>query len=53
MTEARPGGRPVVGQAVFAATLAATLAFFWWFLIVDHGSPPNAGADAQTSGETQ
>ncbi len=26
-----------VGPAVFWITLAATLVFFWWLLIYDHG----------------
>ena len=30
----------VVGPAVFVITLVAVLAFFWWFLIYDHGVPP-------------
>ena len=32
--------RPIVGRAVFAVTLIAVLAFFWWLLIYDHGVPP-------------
>lgn len=28
-----------VGPAVFLITLAATLVFFWWLLIYDHGVP--------------
>ena len=31
--------RSVIGPAVFAATLVASLVFFWWFLIYDHGFP--------------
>ncbi len=29
--------RALLGQATFAATLVATLIFFWWLLIYDHG----------------
>jgi hypothetical protein len=28
-----------VGPAVFMITVAATLVFFWWLLIYDHGVP--------------
>lgn len=28
-----------LGPAVFVATLAAVLVFFWWFLIAPHGVP--------------
>ena len=28
----------VLGKVVFCVTLAATLAFFWWLLIHDHGA---------------
>ena len=28
------------GKLVFYITLAATLAFFWWLLIYDHGVAP-------------
>ena len=28
-----------IGPVVFVITLLATLAFFWWLLIYDHGIP--------------
>ncbi len=31
--------KAIIGPAVFLATLVAVLAFFWWFLIYDHGVP--------------
>lgn len=31
--------RNVVGPAVFLITLLASLVFFWWLLIYDHGLP--------------
>ncbi len=37
MTETRRASP--VGLAVFLATLAAVLVFFWWLLIYDHGAP--------------
>ncbi len=37
MTETRRAAP--VGLAVFLATLAAVLVFFWWLLIYDHGAP--------------
>lgn len=33
----RTGGRFSAGPLVFALTLVAVLAFFWWLLIYDHG----------------
>ena len=32
-------GQSIVGPAVFLITLLASLIFFWWFLIYDHGLP--------------
>ncbi|MHA1567640.1 MAG: hypothetical protein ACTSX7_20195 [Alphaproteobacteria bacterium] len=29
--------RNVIGPTVFLLTLLASLVFFWWFLIYDHG----------------
>ena len=29
----------IIGPAVFLATLLASLVFFWWSLIYDHGLP--------------
>lgn len=37
MKDAR--NRNVVGPAVFLITLLASLVFFWWLLIYDHGLP--------------
>ncbi len=31
--------RSVIGPAVFLVTLLASLVFFWWLLIYDHGVP--------------
>ena len=31
--------RNVIGPAVFLITLLASLVFFWWLLIYDHGVP--------------
>lgn len=31
--------RRIVGPAVFLVTLLASLVFFWWLLIYDHGLP--------------
>lgn len=31
------GGTEVLGKVVFCLTLAATVLFFWWLLIYDHG----------------
>jgi hypothetical protein len=31
--------RNVIGPAVFLVTLLASLVFFWWLLIYDHGVP--------------
>ena len=31
--------RSIVGPAVFLVTLLASLGFFWWLLIYDHGLP--------------
>jgi len=35
----QPRRRNLIGPAVFLITLAASLTFFWWFLIYDHGLP--------------
>ncbi len=37
MTDPRRPAR--IGPWIFAATLAAVLVFFWWFLIYRHGVP--------------
>jgi hypothetical protein len=34
-----PPKRNVIGPAVFVVTLVASLVFFWWLLIYDHGLP--------------
>lgn len=31
--------RSIAGPAIFVVTLVASLVFFWWLLIYDHGLP--------------
>ena len=50
--ETGDGGRTALGPLVFLATLVATLAFFWWFLVYDHAPPPPVRGEVETNGGT-